>query len=130
METTHNPIGINDQHTGIVDMLSEIEECKKNLESINNNLLKATENTCSQYGDRILENMQSKLFYLQRVLRMSTRTLKLHEEVLNQAISGSISKNKKELEEYYEYCQKTAAKIRLKLSKYQQETTGIITNNC
>ncbi len=130
METTRDPININDQHENIVKMLAEIEGCQEELENINNGLLLATENTCSQYGDRILENMQSKLFYLQRVLRLSTRSLNKHEEVLKQAIKGSLSKSKKELEEYYEYCQKSAVKIRLKLSKFEQETHGIIASNC
>jgi Mg2+ and Co2+ transporter CorA len=130
MSTTNGPININDQYEGVVNMLTEIENCQKDLENINNSLLQATENTCSQYGDRVLENLQSKLFYLQRVLRLSTRTLTKHEEVLKEAIKGPLSKRKKEFEEYYQYCQKSAAKIRLKLSKYQQETIGIITNNC
>ncbi|PCJ27184.1 MAG: hypothetical protein COA97_04230 [Flavobacteriales bacterium] len=130
MDTSKNPVDIKEQYKCIVDMITEIENCQKELENINNGLLQATENTCSQYGDRILENLQSKLFYLQRVLRMSNRTLKKHEEVLKQAIKGSLSKSKKEFEEYYEFCQKSAVKIRLKLSKYKLETKRIIANNC
>lgn len=130
METTREPIGINEQYEGIIDMLTEIESYQKELDNINNGLLKATENTCSEYGDRILENLQSKLFYLQRVLRMSTHTLRKHEAVLKQAVQGSTSKSKQELHEYYEFCQKSATKIRIKLSNYQKETNRIITNNC
>lgn len=126
MEASQQPIGINQQYEGIVNMLTEIKTCQKELESINSKLLKATENTCSEYGDRILENKQSKLFYLQGVLRENTKTLRKHEEVLKQVINGSLLKSKKELQEYFEYCQRTATFIRLKLAKYKAETQGSI----
>ena len=130
MNASKQPINVEDQYQFIVDMLSEIRNCQDELESINKNLLKATENTCSEYGDRILENKQSKLFYLQRVLRKNTQTLLEHKEVLKQVINGSLSKSKNELQEYYEFCQNTATVIRLKLSKYRTETKKIIANNC
>lgn len=130
MDTQKDPVNITHQHEAIVNMLTEIEALQKDLLTINSNLLKATENTCSEYGDRILENKQSKLFYLQRVLSENTITLKKHEEVLKQIIDKSLTKNKEELLGYYQYCQKTASFIRKKLSKYKLETKRIIANNC
>lgn len=130
MDTQKDPVNITQQHEAIVDMLSEIEKLQKDLLTINSNLLKATENTCSEYGDRILENKQSKLFYLQRVLKENTITLKKHEDLLKQIINKSVTKSKEELQDYYEYCRKTASIVRLKISKYKIETQRIIANNC
>jgi len=130
MEKTNDPIGIKDQYEGIVNMITEVENCQKDLEAINSSLLQATENTCSEYGDRILEKWQSKLFYLQRVLRRSVKTLKKHEEDLKNAIGGQPAKSMAEFQEYYDFCQNTAIKIRSKLSKYMNDTTRIITENC
>ncbi len=124
------PVNVNQQYNSIVAMLTEIENLQNDLLTINKNLLNATENTCSEYGDRILENMQNKLFYLQRVLKNNTKTLNEHESVLKKAIEGSLSKSKKELQDYYEYCEKSASFIRSKLEKYMNETKGIIANNC
>ena len=130
METSKHSITLNQQHEVIANMLSEIETLQEELSIINSNLLKATENTCSEYGDRILENMQSKLFYLQRVLRDNTETLTKHKKTLKEAINGSLSKSKKEYLDYYDYCQKTATSIRLKITKFKAETKKTISNNC
>jgi len=116
-------------HGEIVKMLSEVEDWKKELVILNEGLIKSSGNTCSEYGDRLLQNIQSKLFYFQRVLKMSTYSLLEYKKELSNAMGGSVSKIN-QIREYQEYCHNSAEKISGKLSEYKQNTEEFISRNC
>ncbi len=128
--TSSNPLNVQQQHQAILKMLTEIAELQKELIEINIQLLAVTEHTCSQYGDRILENMQHKLFYLQGILENNTHALNKHKNVLKEIINGSLTKPKKELDDYYNFCEKSAGYIRLKIENYMFGAKKFIRNNC
>lgn len=111
-------------------MLSEIEDWKNQLTELNEGLLEASKNTCSEYGDRIMETTQSKLFYLQRVLRMSVNALVSYKEKLAIVIEKGDANLKAELKGYQKYCRESAEKIKGKLEKYSSNTQSFIDRNC
>jgi len=117
---THLP-NLNEHYEVVVSMLSEIEGFQKELEAINENLLAMENNASSEYGSRILESRQSKLFYLQRLLRRSTHKLREHQELLEGVISGVTEKSEAELNEYISYCHETATRVQDRLTKYKKE---------
>ena len=129
METQDHTYNLAEHQQVVVDMLREIDEYQSELESLNENLLAISNNASSEYGDRILEQLQMNLFYLQRILRRSTNTLTKHKIELTEIVNGSVSKGKDELSEYLEYCHETADRVRKRVDKYKSEMERTIKNN-
>ena len=125
MKATENT-NPKEQMKVVLEMLSEIEVFQVELDVINKNILDVANNASSEYGNRILEQLQNNLFYLQRILRRSTKSLSKYEHVLKEALGGSSPKSKVELQKYFILCLETATLVRGRYDKFKKETKNTI----
>lgn len=110
------------QQSSIQAMLSEINDFRTDLSRLNERLFDLAGQSSSEYGDRQLQQIQSRLIWLQKVLNNSQEVLEKQAIVLKDHLDGKSKKDIKELASYYCFCEESAEKIKQKILNFFKET--------
>ena len=119
------------KHISDIDiMLDEISTHQTDLVQINENLFTAAEHSNSEYGDRELQNLQTRLIWFQKVLYNSEKVLNEHKLKLLEVVEGKTERNKKKLDDFYNFCNETAVKINGKIDRFKIDLEKTLSRFC
>jgi len=127
---TSTPKDVSEQLNVTENMLAEIADHQAELIKLNENLFAISSNSCSEYGDRKLQNLQTRLIWFQKVLNNSETVLGKHKVLLSDVIAGKAVNNKKNLDEYHNFCKETAETINGKIEKFKTELDTTVSRYC
>ena len=115
-------LGIEEQKKSILEMLSEIKEHLESLEKLNDRLFEAASKSSSEYGDRKLQHIQSRLIWMQKVLYNSENKLTDQSVLIEEYLKGRGSKKLEEITKIHNFCEESAIQIKQKIANFFKET--------